>query len=56
MQLMECVGYACRIYSHYRPFLVVLFIIQYFMIVVVSSDLAHNDTCGTHGWTGETTH
>lgn len=33
---MECGGYAARIYSHYKPFVVVPFIVQYFLIVVVS--------------------
>ena len=34
---MECGGYAARIYSHYRPFVVSAFVAQYFLIVVVSA-------------------
>lgn len=33
---MECGGYAARIYSHQRPFVVGAFVAQYFLIVVVS--------------------
>jgi hypothetical protein len=33
---MECGGYAARIYNSYRPFVVTPFIVQYFLIVVVS--------------------
>jgi hypothetical protein len=37
---MEIGGYAARIISHKRPFLVSTFVAQYFLIVVVStSDL-----------------
>lgn len=37
---MEMGGYAARIVSNNRPFLVSTFVAQYFLIVVVSSVLA----------------
>lgn len=38
---MEVVGYGFRLASHYKPFKVINFIIQYFMIVCVRTDTAH---------------
>lgn len=33
-QIMEIVGYSCRLVSHYHPFVVNYFVVQYFFVVV----------------------
>lgn len=33
LQIMEIVGYSCRLVSHYHPFVVDYFVVQYFFIV-----------------------
>ncbi len=46
---METIGYIFRILSHYHPFKVVYFVIQYFMIVCVSEKKKEKRMNGTIG-------